>query len=317
MGRAPDDQKETEMNTDNLIPISFVKNFTPLFVGDEIYNSKEPITFVIDGGGEQVLNLNEYIPEGVFFLKSFADRPNTGKQPVGDDVVVDTSWLSQPAHASGAGWELDPELSCNETWKPNHAAMLKQYQAEQALQSLKEGDVITASSRDELPDAVMDKAKEKETKMIDLNGVKVGDSLVLRNSEVVNVLITHEESDQMVVGNEKAICICDMTTGAGSECSEYDIVSKHEPRHWLKDLPDVGLFNDEVKFLAWCNHRKGWCAFGGEPIVDFDDSHTNGFFSNYPLTGIKMPKLTGDEWKDSKISILDLKAWQLKNKEQS
>jgi len=159
-------------------------------------------------------------------------------------------------------------------------------------------------------------APQKEIKMIDLSAAQVGDEFVDGVGEICKLVYMTDMDKCFEIGSSGLLITID-DNGGCSSAPARQLVSKHDPRHWLKDLPDVGLFNDEVKFLAWCNHRKGWCAFEGEPIVDFDDSHTNGFFSNYPLTGIKMPTLTGDEWKDSKISIPDLKAWQLNKKEQS
>jgi hypothetical protein len=131
-------KEDFEMNTDKLIPISYVKRFTPLVVGDVLYNEKFNLTFVIDGADGQVANLNEDYEYAQFFVISFADRPNTGAQPVGDDVVVDCYVIGAGVltrKACAFGWSLNGNISNTghiKSWKPNKDAMLKQYQAGQA-----------------------------------------------------------------------------------------------------------------------------------------------------------------------------------------
>lgn len=119
------------MDTQKLIPIDFSRNITPFVPGDKIWNDtiKFKITiqnqFHADG-----FNKNNY-NDDVFYVVSFADRENAGRQPVGDDVVVDTGWagsIGYPMKAQDKNWINHAE---DETWKPNHAAMLKQWQESQ------------------------------------------------------------------------------------------------------------------------------------------------------------------------------------------
>lgn len=119
-----------KMNTKEMLPISHVKKFTPLVVGDVVMSDNRE--HVITGGSESLLaTWNSEISDKDWRLVSFAGRPNTGIQPVGDDIMVDVSWSDpdDPMKAQNRNWHIS---ETNETWKPNHAAMLKQYQAEQA-----------------------------------------------------------------------------------------------------------------------------------------------------------------------------------------
>ena len=132
------------MNKDNLIPIDFSRNITPFVLGDELYNASENKPFKIHQQQQvDVFNSgvggSECYDSSSYFVVSFADRPNTGEQPVGDDVVVDCQYTlpeddMRPDKACKYhfGIDGDKSSSCLIKWKPNHAAMLKQWQAEQA-----------------------------------------------------------------------------------------------------------------------------------------------------------------------------------------
>jgi len=138
------------MNTDNLIPISFVKKFTPLAVGDELNllngtNPQEVVTVIkvwADGGittNKGVLADNS---RWDWALKSFAPRTNTGKRPVDDEVRVDVVYAQgsrfEDIDAGSLKWLTeDTESYCaTESWKPNHEAWLKQYQSEQGANTM-------------------------------------------------------------------------------------------------------------------------------------------------------------------------------------
>ena len=155
---------------------------------------------------------------------------------------------------------------------------------------------------------------KKETKMIDLNHCKIDDKFVTARGLVMTVfafghnsVVMRDEEGQFNVFDIDSGCVITFKTGP-----QYDIVSKHDPRPWLKDLPDAGLFEDG--WLA-IHADEGWYWFEKEPVISNNEYyHTNGMFVLVPIMGIKMPKLTDDEWRDSKISIPDLKAWQEQNK---
>ena len=82
--------------------------------------------------------------------------------------------------------------------------------------------------------------------------------------------------------------------------SDFCIVAKHDPHHWLKDMPDADLFKIQDGYLV-LEARGTWY------------SRCNRTTAQYNLSGINMPTLTGDEWRNSKISIADLRVWQEQN----
>ena len=77
------------MNTDKLIPIDFSRKITPFVAGDIYWNNFLEIGFTMDQ--QEANGFNNADPESEFdtyFIVSFADRPNTGKQPLWYDVAV-------------------------------------------------------------------------------------------------------------------------------------------------------------------------------------------------------------------------------------
>ncbi|MBL4622895.1 MAG: hypothetical protein JKY89_10895 [Immundisolibacteraceae bacterium] len=117
------------MNTDKLIPASFARKITP-FVMKDVMCDAHGREYTIKSQSQLDDFNGKHKSDGYFFVVSFADRPNTGKQPVGDDVVVDTSWNDGLANNEGDSkaseytWVSRSGLV---SWKPNHAAMLAQY----------------------------------------------------------------------------------------------------------------------------------------------------------------------------------------------
>ena len=134
--------------------------------------------------------------------------------------------------------------------------------------------------------------------MIDLTGAKVGEQYVIGSGEVMTVLI--KTVDAIVLGNDELSCMVDFGGETQHANSSMSVIRKHEPRHWLKDLPSADLFELYGGVDLTCGENGVWL------------SHDEGGFT-LPLNKGKMPTLTGDEWKDSKISIVDLKAWQEQN----
>jgi hypothetical protein len=136
------------MNTEKLIPISFSRKITPAVAGDVIAH---PLgnKYTLQAPGVELVKTGAY---DEYFVVSFADRTNTGKQPVGDDVIVDMNCLCDPEKAKSISWSS--EYQRDDSWKPNHAAMLKQWQAEQANpgvdfdDALKEFDAIPMPRED-------------------------------------------------------------------------------------------------------------------------------------------------------------------------
>lgn len=119
------------MNTDKLVPIDFSRKITPPVIGDKFYNSKLKTTFIIDGEDGQIETL-KYVHKSFdtshFYVISYADRPNTGKQPVDDDVVVDGNYGDGEIDTDVANCYNWPNSSMS-SWKLNHAAMVERYQA--------------------------------------------------------------------------------------------------------------------------------------------------------------------------------------------
>jgi len=120
------------MNTDKLVPLDFSRNITPFVLDDKLFNTRTGNPFIIDCPLQlAAFNTFDNTDEGVYFVVSYADRPNTGKQPVADDVVVDVCFDNEHTGMAGAiEWSEDDEASTShETWKLNHAAMVERYQA--------------------------------------------------------------------------------------------------------------------------------------------------------------------------------------------
>ena len=120
------------MNTDKLVPIAFSRKITPFVAGDTYLDDRFNEEFTATAGFLIELN-NQTFSFPNLFVVSYADRPNTGKQPVDDDVRVDADFddsLYYNANASEVTWSEDDEASTShETWKPNHDAMVERYQA--------------------------------------------------------------------------------------------------------------------------------------------------------------------------------------------
>ncbi len=118
-----------EMDIKTLVPIDFSRNITPFIYDDLIWDDNLKKEFNVKNSQINGLNNQSSGTLGHLYVISFADRPNTGKQPV--DEFVDITINNDDGIVYTAGklcWEIDYEI---DTWKPNHAAMLKQYQAEQ------------------------------------------------------------------------------------------------------------------------------------------------------------------------------------------
>jgi len=153
-------------------------------------------------------------------------------------------------------------------------------------------------------------------------------SLVISHDKLVMELSTAKVEDEykteygdvfrLVSMNGNSICWSGYTEGDGPfyYVTDYkgvfqdsddapNLVSKHETRHWLKDLPDASYF--ELFNINYIHYSRGykWLATGPGPT---------GFDRSLVLNQDKMPTPTGDEFKNRKVSIPDLKVWQEANK---
>lgn len=148
--------------------------------------------------------------------------------------------------------------------------------------------------------------RQKETKMINLSSAKVGDKFDTVDCDVIELVSkgTNYATKSIKHGHHllhKKDGRCDeYKSGSTNLESDWDIVANHDPRPWLKDLPDADSFLSGVKHLR-CDSDYQWLAV----VADGD------YYFNFTKT----PTLTGDQWRDSKISIDELRAWQKLNKE--
>ncbi len=82
-------------------------------------------------------------------------------------------------------------------------------------------------------------------------------------------------------------------------------------RAWLKQMPDAGFFNDKC-WLA-CDMDGVWYIYYSEPrAVSYEWMDGEGF--ELPCDAFNMPELSGDQWKYSCISVIELAEWQMEQK---
>ena len=144
--------------------------------------------------------------------------------------------------------------------------------------------------------------KKEENEMMDLNGSKVGDKFNCDNGHRPELVFILGDNYCLSLNGELFLYKADgKLIQHVSENGEH-LVSKHEPRHWLKDLPDADLFELYGSEYISCAKTGDWYADNSELDIPV-------MFLNKD----KMPKLTGDEYKQSKISIADLREWQKAN----
>ncbi len=122
------------MDIKTLVPIEFSRKITPMAMKDLLWNSFDN-TKVLISTVTQLDNFNcKNYSDGCFSVISYADRPNTGKQPVADDVVVDFAFKDGMRHIAESACNHDFILAGHDdevigSWKLNHPAMVKAYQA--------------------------------------------------------------------------------------------------------------------------------------------------------------------------------------------
>ena len=145
--------------------------------------------------------------------------------------------------------------------------------------------------------------------MINLSDAKIGDLYKLKNNNESTVIFA--TNDAVILDFEGVTIMVDKGGETLHANSGLSVVSKIDTRPWLKDMPDAGIFADEVKWFA-CDADGYWYAYKEEPGLNASVWGEVGFFSS--LRVVKMPILPGDKWKDSKISIEGLREWQEANK---
>lgn len=152
--------------------------------------------------------------------------------------------------------------------------------------------------------------------MIDLSTAVVGDKFVTEDNQecVISLKKGYDICFELLDGADLLFITNEDGVPSNANYHNLRIKSKRDPRHWLGWLPDADLFSGN--WLAE-NNSGGWFCHENEP----NREDNNGGVSLYADSGrsvnclcLKMPTLTGDEWRNSKISIDDLRAWQKENK---
>jgi len=168
------------------------------------------------------------------------------------------------------------------------------------LERLDNGEFIVVKGRISRGDVIIQKETEmSKEKMIDLSSTRVGDDYNGQNGAVYSIVITGN-NDWVVKDVNTGSHYVLLIDGTFDGYRNHKLVSKHDPRHWLKDLPDADLFSCNIDTIKMCEDN-GWLYTMNEGMTW------------HQINVIKMPTLTGEEWKLSKISIVELKEWQRNN----
>jgi len=230
-----------------MLPIDYANNITPIVIGDGYYNSGQNHLQIVNQHILDRINnaSGERLSNDHLFITSFADRPNTGKQPVGDDVMVDVN-------LDTAGWHISeyPRLCCwgeNTSiteWKPNHDTMLKQYQPEQLKVTTKTYSVSPAGCA---PDVQVTELIPAFTQEMHTNNIAppVGSKFKIedigKNSRILDFLNKEVE----VIGLSKSTIGADIITfqhpTIGIGCGVYHSV-------WVKPIQTA---EDKLRGHLW------------------------------------------------------------------
>jgi hypothetical protein len=137
---------------------------------------------------------------------------------------------------------------------------------------------------------------------IDLRSAVVGDKFDTNDNQscVIVAKTNYNLCFELLDGAELLFITGEDGVPERSNYKHLAIKSKYEPRHWLKDLPDAGLLAIYGTEFIELNEFGKWFAVNKHQCT--------------ALCNDLMPTLTGDEWRNSKISIDELKAWQKENK---
>lgn len=263
---------------------------------------------------------NDYVLNS-WYVTEFADRENTGKQPVADWVPVA---LCDPdgngechSTANYIEWALRADRNIS-LWKPNIEALYEIYLAEQEQLNHEYLNITTEKAqiiRNTIYACMVDNASlNKEDKKLKLTKEDIGNKFECNNDGYRRAKLVY------ISGSDR---FCFENSGGGLFVTDEDgdfvtnktsIVKRHEPRWWLSQLPDADLLDLEWLSIDNDNHIY---LYNHEPRILAGCERWNGGYSSEStrLSGLKcMPKLKNDEWKLSKISIDELRKWQNDNK---
>lgn len=145
--------------------------------------------------------------------------------------------------------------------------------------------------------------------MIDLSNARVGDLYECDSGFAHKVVIVGDIDVVTIAEYPKAEypegnlhCVFRKSNAEEVEDGSAVLVSKIDNRPWLKDMPDARIFDDKVKWLEYSGGHECW-------LYSWNDSYED--LRRIPL---KMPEITQKQAKDSKITIKELREWQLNNK---
>jgi len=309
--------------------------------------------------GSDSVNFN-CVPYEDIFITSFADRENTGEQPVEDWVPVETldivDYKDDTRTASEIDWvrpnDGDVKHGYICSWKPNAEALMEIYTAEQnnsnsdysydSYDLTRVAEAITewafkdgfrvksvASAplgylvgkegftqeqwQDKRYELGLDK-KETKLKLTEDDIGKKFENKARAVFEVTGVGIFSASLKSKETGWESVwTCELDGAIHTGGMYKDNKLIKRHEPRYWLKDLPDADLFTYD--WIA-CDSDGTWFYYMSEPRSNDVNHVEKGSASEQSghLDCLQMPRLKNDEWKLSKISMVELKEWQEANK---
>ena len=202
--------------------------------------------------------------------------------PSKDSVIISFGWRGDTSIMNLVApievMDCPPQATAK--WKPDAKALMEMYTAEQS-----------AKSWSELPPET-----KKETKL-KLTKDDVGKEFENQNGAVYTVRLVNQVnvSIESTSGNYYS-CHFDGVFHEGV-CV---LIKRHEPRYWLKDLPDADLFIEGVLSIHF-DAAQRWA-------VTYFDGHGHWL----PYAGL--PMLDDENIAISLISIDDLREWQRVNK---
>lgn len=116
-------------------------------------------------------------------------------------------------------------------------------------------------------------------------------------------------------GRGSYIALVDNESGECREDGDFSITSRHEPRSWLKDMPNLGDIKE-----GWiaCDKGRTWYWYDKAPVSK-GETWICANDTQYQILShaFNLPALTSDQWKESLISTAELNRWQSGNKQAS
>jgi len=261
------------------IPVGWLKEKgIKLAVGDVVIGSLcgGDEEYILDETGVKALNKpNQF--DG-YYLISFADRPNTGKQPVGGDVMVniENEAIAYRADSPLIVWE---SLEFDTSWKPNFDALRELYEKETAMQK----------SADE---------------------IEKGNKVVIMDLHTPKPAFTKAMSDADMMPSVDTVCVMAPSRDAGH--GRCGFIATPEHVGLIVKIEHVFTSRTGIELAAWTTDdgklKGGVCSAIAFDAIQTDeekaiDNLSASIFmnesSNIPsdiLTAIKAGKIHGVKW---------------------